>query len=134
MVSFEDLDVYRLARQIGGLVWDVVQTWGRFERDTLGKQVSRSADSVAANIAEGAGRGSAREFRQFLNVARGSLYETIHWLEVSTERGLLPERVAVELRPLIQELLPKLAGLIRAQTRKIDSVREPPFLYGDDAE
>jgi four helix bundle protein len=56
--NFENLLVYQLAEQLADLIWDMVMAWSNFARDTVGKQVVRAADSIGANISEGAGRGS----------------------------------------------------------------------------
>ncbi len=58
--SFGDLRVYQAAEKLSDVIWDVVQDWDYLARDTVGKQVIRSADSVGANIVEGTGRGSFR--------------------------------------------------------------------------
>src|SRR5712691_3334408 len=86
---FENLRVYELAEQLADEVWNVVLSWRLFGRDTLGKQLVRSADSVGANIAEGTGRGTFQDNRRFVRMARGSLYETRHWLRRAFNRDLL---------------------------------------------
>jgi len=70
--SFENLEVYRLAERLADEVWRDVGKWGALARDTVGKQLIRAADSVGANLAEGVGRGTYRENRRFVRVARGS--------------------------------------------------------------
>ena len=82
--SFEELRVYQAAEKLSDVIWDVVQDWDYLGRDTVGKQVIRSADSVGANIAEGTGRGSFQDNRRFVRITRGSLYETRHWLDALT--------------------------------------------------
>ena len=72
-------------------------------------QLLRSADSVAANIAEAVGRWHPNDRRRLLIVARGSLYETEHWLVRAEARGLLGPGAA---RP-IDEIARTLNGLIR---------------------
>ena len=67
----------------------MVHAWDYFNRDSHGKQLMRSIDSVGANIAESAGRWHWNEKRQFLIVARGSLYEAEHWTARAAARGLL---------------------------------------------
>ena len=79
-LSLEELEVYQLAEQIADLIWDVCTSWNWFARDTVGKQLVRSADSIGANIAEGYGRFSFKENIQICYYARGSMYETKHWL------------------------------------------------------
>lgn len=56
MVSLIDLEVHKLAVHIGDKVYDIVDNWDYFNKDTLGKQFVRAADSIALNIAEGYGR------------------------------------------------------------------------------
>lgn len=67
----------------------IVSDWDFFAKDTIGKQLVRSADSVAANLSEGFGRFFCKETRQFGYYARGSLYETKTWLTKAHNRGLL---------------------------------------------
>jgi four helix bundle protein len=51
-----ELRIYNLANDIGDEIWNIVDSWDYFQKDTLGKQLVRSADSISANIAEGYGR------------------------------------------------------------------------------
>nr|HRD19349.1 four helix bundle protein [Candidatus Neomarinimicrobiota bacterium] len=60
-MKLEELRVYQLAMEIGDLVWAIVQKWDYFPKDTLGKQLVRSADSITANLSEGFGRYYFRE-------------------------------------------------------------------------
>ena len=55
---FEDLRVFKLAEQLADKIWDIVTRWNYFEKSTVGQQWVDVADSVGANIAEGAGRGT----------------------------------------------------------------------------
>jgi four helix bundle protein len=106
--NFENLRVYLLAEQLADEVWDIVQKWGILARDTLGKQMVRSADSIGANIAEGSGRGSDREYRRFLRIARGSLYETQHFLRRAFRRKLLTSQQIERLKTMVDALAPAL--------------------------
>ena len=54
-LRFEDLRVVKAAEAFADAVWDVVSDWETFAEFTVGKQLVRSADSVAANLAEGSG-------------------------------------------------------------------------------
>jgi four helix bundle protein len=72
-MKLEDLHVYQLAMDIGERVWEIVLDWNYFARDTIGKQLVKAADSVAANISEGWGRYYYKENRQFCYYSRGSL-------------------------------------------------------------
>ncbi len=55
-MKLEGLKVYQLAMNIGEKIWAVVGKWDYFARDTVGKQLVKSVDSIAANISEGFGR------------------------------------------------------------------------------
>jgi len=54
--SFEDLEVYQLAEELGDQVWDIVIVWPTFAKNSLGYQLVKAADSIGANLAEGFGR------------------------------------------------------------------------------
>ncbi len=76
--NFENLEIYQLSEKLADEIWEIVLGWNHLAQDTVGKQIIRSADSVGANIAEGSGRGSNLDYKRFLRIARGSLYETRH--------------------------------------------------------
>jgi len=79
-LSFEDLRVFKLAEKLADNVWDIVGTWSYFEKDTVGKQMVRAADSIGANIAEESGWGLPNDNTRFVRIARGSLNEIRYWL------------------------------------------------------
>jgi len=112
--NFERLEVYRLSEAIADTVWAIVRTWPRFERLTMGRQLVRSADSVGANIAEGVGRGAVRDNQRFVRIARGSLYETKYWLRRAYRRDLLSPEEVDRLRPMMDELAPRMNAYLNS--------------------
>jgi four helix bundle protein len=112
--SFENLHVYKLSEKLGDEVWKVVTGWHQFAKMTVGSQMGRAADSIGANIAEGSGRGSFQDNRRFVKMARGSLNETKHWLRRAYCRGLLSKEDIKRIRPIIDELAPKLNAYLRS--------------------
>lgn len=112
--SFEDLDVYRLAEDLADHVWNVVTTWPRLAQNTVGVQLMRAADGIGANIAEGTGRGSFQDNRRFVKIARGSLYESRHWLRRAFRRKLLSDEHVAQLKPLLDELAPRLNAYLNS--------------------
>ena len=106
--NFENLRVYQNSEDLADEIWNIVNSWDRFAKDTVGKQIVRSADSVGANIAEGEGRGSYQDNRRFIKIARGSLQETQHWLRRAFKRNLLTKEQIETLKPIVEKLAPTL--------------------------
>jgi len=112
--GFEKLDVYKLSEKLADNIWSIVQEWNNFAKDTIGKQIVRSAESIGANIAEGSGRYNYQDNRRFVKIARGSLNETIHWLRRAYVRNLLTAEEIDKLMLIINELLPKLNNYLKS--------------------
>ena len=105
-MGLKDLEIYKLAEQLSDIIWNIVLKWDYFSKVTVGKQIVDSADSIAANIAEGYGRYHYKENRNFCYYARGSLEETKAWLRKSVRRGLLDLSEYPALAEII-DILPK---------------------------
>jgi four helix bundle protein len=75
MNNYKDLKVWKKAISMTTKVYSVVDSFPDKERFGLTSQITRSAVSVAFNIAEGSGRNSSKEFYQFLGIALGSCFE-----------------------------------------------------------
>src|ERR1700722_6879192 len=87
--NLDDLKVYQLAESFSDEIWFLVGEWDYFAKDTVGKQIVRSADSIGANIAEGYGRYHYKKNRSFCYFSRGSIIETKGWLRKSKIRKLI---------------------------------------------
>ncbi len=112
--SFEKLDIYKLAENLADTVWATVSSWDPLAKDTIGKQLIRSADSIGANLAEGLGRGSYAETSRFARIARGSLFEVRHWLRRAFPRNLLSSDEIKTLKEIIDKLTPRLSAYINS--------------------
>lgn len=112
--NFENLQIYKLSEKLADHLWKIVVRWDVLAKDTVGKHLVRAGDSIGASIAEGSGRGTDPEIRRFLRIARGSLYETQHWLRRAYRRKLLSEKQVDEILPLVKELTPKLNAYLRS--------------------
>jgi four helix bundle protein len=73
--AFQDLTVWQRATELTVCIYSLTRSFPKEEQYGLTSQLRRAAVSVASNIAEGRGRGTEGEFRQFLNIAQGSTYE-----------------------------------------------------------
>ena len=116
--NFETLRVYQVAEEVADLTWEVVCRWDWFSRQTVGKQIVEAVDSIGANIAEGVGRYGTQDNKRFAYYARGSLYETKHWLRRAFRRGLLSTSDIQQLKVLLDELSPKLNAYINSLKTK----------------
>jgi four helix bundle protein len=81
--AFRDLQVWQKAIQLTVAIYRMTQGFPREEVYGVSSQIRRSAVSVPSNIAEGHGRLSVGEFRQFLGIARGSNCELQTQLEIA---------------------------------------------------
>jgi four helix bundle protein len=91
ITNLEDFKVYNQAMTLSDEVWSIVANWPNFEKHTIGRQLVRAIDSIAANLSEGLGRYHFGEARQFSYYSRGSLYETKTWLSKAYARNLISE-------------------------------------------
>jgi len=113
-VRFQDLRVFRLAEQFADEVWDIVCRWNFFQQNTVGIQFVKAADSIGANIAEGAGRGTVNDNKRFVRIGRGSFNESHYWLRRCEKRHLVTPDQSATLRGTLQQLGPSLNGYLNA--------------------
>ena len=106
--------MYQLSEKVADEIWDLVLGWDNFAKDTVGRQLVRAADSIGANIAEGTGRGTYQDNRRFVRTARGSLNETQHFLRRAFRRKLTAEAQVKRIKPLIDELAPRLNAYLKS--------------------
>jgi four helix bundle protein len=90
-MKLEELRVYQMAMEMGEDSLGNCIEWDYFTKDTIGKQLVRAADSVAANLSEGFGRYHYKEAKNFGYYSRGSLYETKTWLTKAHNRNLISD-------------------------------------------
>lgn len=111
MFGFEKLEAWQMAVDLAN---DIYQATGRFpneERFGLTAQTRRAAVSIAANIAEGRGRGSDRDFSRFLEIAYGSLMEVVSHLTIAHRQNLLANDAYSKLYAQSERLARTLSGL-----------------------
>ena len=112
MNTFEELECYKLARELRKEVSGFCKTLPREEEYRLKDQIVRSSRSVTANIAEGYGRHHHQENIQFCRTARGSLTETLDHLIVALDDGYLANDNYASTRSLLENTWKVLNGYI----------------------
>ena len=112
--SYHDLRVWQHAIELAVSVYRVTETFPKHELYGLAQQLRRAAVSVASNIAEGKGRNTDKEFRQFLFNARGSLLELETQCVIARELGYVPADAYENMRAHTKDVGRSLAGLLNS--------------------
>ncbi len=111
MHDFKRLAVWQRAY---ALAHELIVAVGRFRgpaRYALGGQISRAAISIPSNIAEGAGRGSTKDFQRFLTIALGSSYELETQVMLARDLGLIAASTAAEHVDEVRQIQRMVHGL-----------------------
>ena len=110
--SFEDLEVYRAARDFRKKIFALIKKLPPEEKHNLVSQMRRAATSLTNNIAEGHGRCHYQENIQFLRQSRGSLEELIDDMDICIDEHYAPEEELDALKGEGYDLLRRLNGYI----------------------
>jgi four helix bundle protein len=89
MFGFEGLQVWQKAVEYAGTIYDVTRTFPEEERFGLTSQLRRSSVSISSNIAEGSSRSSRLDFNRFIEIAYGSLLESVSELKIAQRQKLV---------------------------------------------
>ncbi len=108
------LNAWKLSIKFVASIYKHLQSFPKEEKYGIISQMQRCAVSIPANIAEGAARGSKKEFRQFVYISRGSLSELDSYLEISSELGYLTTEDYKELENELSTIGRLLTGLIKS--------------------
>jgi four helix bundle protein len=112
--SFRDLLVWQRSIQLAVAVYRLTQGFPREEVYGLSSQSRRASVSVSSNIAEGHGRLSTGEYRQFLGIARGSNFELQTQLEIARALGLGDPKLVDEAESLSHEVGKMIHGVLES--------------------
>jgi four helix bundle protein len=119
-LKLEDLEVYKVAMEIGDIVWTVVDRWEYFPKKTLGAQYVDAADSIAMNISEGYGRFHFKENKNFCYYSRGSAKETLTATNKAKTRNLITEEEFTLLSQKLDSYFRLMFGYINSIGNKGD--------------
>ncbi|MHB8646515.1 MAG: four helix bundle protein [Thermomicrobiales bacterium] len=112
--GYKDLIVWQRAKDLVEDVYRVTESRPTREAYSLTNQVRRSVVSIPANIAEGQGRSSAREFAHHVAIANGSLYETETHMLIAQRLRYLDKQTCDSLISQSAEVARLLNGLMRS--------------------
>ena len=131
MIKLIDLEVYKVAMQIGDNIWDIVDKWDFFNKEKLGKQFVKAGDPIVLNIAEGYGRYFYKENKNFNYYSRGSAFESTSCLRKAVKRNLISAEENIKLRFLFEKYFKLINAYIKSigQISVKDQLQEPGFTY-----
>lgn len=113
MQPLRKLVVWERAHELTLTLYKATASFPSEERYGLTSQVRRGASSICANLAEGCGRGSRRDFARFAYIAMGSASELEYHLLLAADLGILPTSTHAEVNNHLVRIKKMLAGLIR---------------------
>ncbi len=110
--TFEDLEIYKLAREFRKEIYTLIKKLPEEEKYNLAGQMRRASTSLTNNIAEGHGRFSYQENIQFIRLSRGSLEELIDDLNICLDEKYFEKDYPNDLKSKAFKILKKLNGYI----------------------
>ena len=110
---FDQLEVWKLARDLENMVFTITQIGGISKDYCLKDQLNKSSGSIMDNIAEGFGRSSRFEFAQFLSIAKGSANELQSQLYRCVDRGYIAEADFEKLYSQADHICGKISTLMQ---------------------
>jgi len=113
VTSYKDLKVWQRSVELALSIYRLTKTFPAEERYGLTSQIQRAGVSVPSNIAEGYGRGTRKEYKQFLTIARGSTLEVQTQLIIENELGYCNLAALAQAESLSEEVSKMLYSLIQ---------------------
>ena len=126
MRNFMELKVWQKAHQLVLEVYYITREFLLEERYGIVSQIRRSAASIPANIAEGCGRESDREFSHFMNIASGSACETEYHILLAHDLNFLQDDAYTELIQQVNEIKRMLRSFIKYLKPKTKTQHQLP--------
>jgi len=122
-ILLKDLKIYQKSLMVGNKSWGIYKNFSWQVKKTIGDQFIMAIDSIGANIAEGYGRFHYLDRIKFYYNARGSLLESLHWLELLKDRDLITEEDYCSMLNLLEDLNLSLNAFIKTnyQTKNLES-------------
>lgn len=123
-IKTQDLEVYKLARELSKIGWEIFNSLNWQDKKTIGDQFITATDSVGANIIEGYNRYHYLDKIKFYYNARASLAEAKdHWLELLEERGKVKKELYNQYREIAEKMSLKLQNFISATYKAKDNFK-----------
>lgn len=119
--SFQKLKVWQEAKKLVVEVYNLLDSFPKFEKYALCDQIRRAVVSVPSNIAEGSGRKSLKEQIHFLEISYSSLMETFNQLLIAIDLSYITEASVETIKPTIDGVAKMINGLSKSYEEKLES-------------
>lgn len=114
MHNFKELKVWKLSIELSKLVFELTRSFPNEHKFGLSNQLFRCAVSISSNIAEGCGRKSDKEFKQFVSISIGSSFELETQIIIAKEVDLITIEQFDSINSKLSEIQKMLNGLSRS--------------------
>ena len=121
--AFLDLRVYQESKALVKEVYNLLQKFPKFEVYALGDQLRRAMISIPSNIAEGSGRFSLKEKIHFIEIAYGSLAESLCQLDIAHDMEYISDMEFVKEQERINIIGKQLSGLRSSFEKQLESTK-----------
>jgi four helix bundle protein len=119
-MKLEDLKLYQECLNFEQEIWNIVNQWEGFNRETVGVPMIKAADAISGNIAQGYGRYNFKDKKHYCYISRGYLLKTKGWIIKSKDRELIGGEKSDELIEFIE----KIHRMLNAYIRSIGRTKE----------
>ena len=120
--NYKNIVAWQRAHEVTLAVYKCTQGFPEVERFGITRQIRRAASSTAANIAEGSGRNTTKEYLRFLYIALGSLKETEYFMLLAHDLGYIPTAYYDRITNSINGTFGALQGLLKAVRKQVGPV------------
>ena len=124
--TYFGLEVWKKAHELVLLVFRLTEKFPKSDQFGIVSQVRRSSSSIAANIAEGFGRGTTKEFLRSLQIARGELEETRYFMLLSRDLGKISKEEFAQVSADCDSTGRLINGLGRSLRSKLSGGNQSP--------
>ena len=118
--TFYDLRVYKEAKLLVREVYSLMDKFPKYETYALSDQLRRAVVSVPSNIAEGSGRFSIKEKIHFIEIAYGSLTETLCQLDIAHDLDYINDKEFEDVKERVDVIGKQLSGLRTSFQKQLD--------------
>src|SRR4030095_13394716 len=122
--SFEKLEVWKMARELTKEIFIITRTFPSEEKFSLVLQISRSATSICANLAEGSARLTPKDQAHFTVISVSSMIELLNHLIISHDLNYINQETLLKFRTMIQPLSARLSSLKKSQLARITGLNK----------